>query len=82
MRRGLRLTEPLDIVVGETGVVLHRHSVLAGVMNNVVADALHNTPELATKSAPGRDWADLGAAQRVPACQPAHIFTMADAQAK
>jgi hypothetical protein len=58
LRRGLRLTDPLDMVVGETDVLLHRHAALEGVMNNFIADAFHDT--LAGPSQAARtQWADL-----------------------
>ena len=49
--RGLRLTEDLDTVVGETGVdtVLLRHHVLEDVLNNFIADAIYTvTNEVVT----------------------------------
>lgn len=43
VRKGLRLTDPLDIVVGQTDVLLHRHEDLEGIMNNFIADAFLET---------------------------------------
>lgn len=37
---GLRLTEPLDTVLGTTDVALERHNVVAGVGDAVISDAL------------------------------------------
>ena len=39
-KRGLQLVESLDTVVGKTDVLLERHDVLEGVLNNFLADAL------------------------------------------
>ena len=56
--RGLRLTEDLDTVVGETGVdtVLLRHHVLEDVLNNFIADAIYNVTNSAVMSAGIDGW--------------------------
>ncbi|WP_455219178.1 bifunctional metallophosphatase/5'-nucleotidase [Kaarinaea lacus] len=38
--RGHQLVDPLDTVVGQTDVLLHRHEALEGIMNNFIADAI------------------------------------------
>ncbi len=58
IRKGLRLVDPLDTVVGSTDVLLHRHHALEGVMNNFIADAFHSTLEMASKNARA-EWANL-----------------------
>jgi len=40
VKRGLRLVDPLDIVVGRTDILLHRHETIEGAMNNFIADAV------------------------------------------
>lgn len=59
VRRGLRLVDPLDIVVGNTEVLLHRHEAIEGVMNNFIADAFRSTLASAAHTAAGRNWANL-----------------------
>lgn len=58
VRRGLRLTDPLDVVIGETDVLLHRHDALEGIMNNFIADAFYDTLAAAAKGARA-EWANL-----------------------
>jgi len=43
VKRGLRLVDPLDIVVGRTDILLHRHESIEGAMNNFIADAFLDT---------------------------------------
>ena len=39
-KRGLQLVKSLDTVVGKTNILLERHDVLEGVLNNFLADAM------------------------------------------
>lgn len=58
VHKGLRLVDPLDIVVGSTDVLLHRHEDLEGVMNNFIADAFLDTlAPIANAARP--EWASL-----------------------
>lgn len=59
VKRGLRLTDSLDIVVGETEVLLHRHDSLEGAMNNFIADAFLNVLGGTAKSQGATAWADM-----------------------
>jgi sulfur-oxidizing protein SoxB len=43
IKRGVRLVDSLDEVVGATDALLHRHDALEGVMNNFIADAFNDT---------------------------------------
>ena len=43
IKKGLRLVDDLDLVVGATTTLLHRHEALEGTMNNFIADAFFNT---------------------------------------
>jgi sulfur-oxidizing protein SoxB len=47
-KRGLQLTEDLNTVVGQTDVLLHRHSVLEDVWNNFIADAVREVTNSVT----------------------------------
>ncbi len=49
--RGLQLVADLDTVVGHTDVLLERHHVLEGVLNNFIADALRDGTDTAVKGA-------------------------------
>lgn len=57
--RGLRVTDPLDIVLGETEILLHRHEALEGAMNNVIADAFLHVLGDAAKAAGPAAWANM-----------------------
>ncbi|MGD8571657.1 MAG: 5'-nucleotidase C-terminal domain-containing protein [Gammaproteobacteria bacterium] len=57
--RGLRLTDSLDLIVGETEVLLHRHEALEGTMNNVIADAFRHVLADSAKAAGPASWANL-----------------------
>lgn len=59
VRRGLRLTDPLDVVVGETEVLLHRHDSLEGAMNNFIADAFLSVLGGTAKSAGPTSWSSM-----------------------
>jgi hypothetical protein len=59
VKRGLRLTDSLDVVVGETEVLLHRHDSLEGAMNNFIADAFLNVLGGTAKSQGDTSWADM-----------------------
>jgi hypothetical protein len=54
----VRLTDSLDLVVGETEVLLHRHESLEGAMNNFIADAFHDALALDSQAA-RTQWASL-----------------------
>ncbi|WP_455217291.1 5'-nucleotidase C-terminal domain-containing protein, partial [Kaarinaea lacus] len=59
VQRGLRLTDSLDVVVGETEVLLHRHNSLEGAMNNFIADAFLNVLGGSAQSAGPSSWAGM-----------------------
>jgi len=59
VKRGVRLVEPLDIKVGETEVLLHRHDSLEGAMNNFIADAFLDTLGSIARSRADVDWSNL-----------------------
>ena len=61
VHKGHRLMDPLDTVVGQTEVTLHRHHSIEGVMNNFIADAVRETMKDIVLSASGgtRDWSNL-----------------------
>jgi 2',3'-cyclic-nucleotide 2'-phosphodiesterase (5'-nucleotidase family) len=59
VKRAIRLVDPLDIKVGETEILLHRHDALEGAMNNFIADAFLDTLTTVAKSRSDVDWANL-----------------------
>lgn len=59
VRKGLRLVDPLETVVGKTDTLLHRHHSIEGVMNNFLADAVRETMLGLVNTAPGRNWGEL-----------------------
>jgi 2',3'-cyclic-nucleotide 2'-phosphodiesterase (5'-nucleotidase family) len=59
VHKGLRLVDPLETVVGNTDILLHRHHSIEGVMNNFLADAVRETMQGIVQTAPGRTWGNL-----------------------
>lgn len=59
VKRGLRLTDSLDVVVGDTEVLLHRHDSLEGAMNNFIADAFLNVLGGTAKGQGPSSWASM-----------------------
>ncbi len=59
VQRGLRLTDSLDVVVGDTEVLLHRHDSLEGAMNNFIADAFLNVLGATAKAQGDASWAGM-----------------------
>lgn len=58
-KRGLQLVDDLNTVVGATDVLLERHDVLEGVMNNFLADGVLETMKPLVTTIPG--WEGRGA---------------------
>lgn len=61
VHKGHRLVDPLDSVVGQTEVTLHRHHSIEGVMNNFIADAMREVMQGSVLAASNgsRDWSNL-----------------------
>jgi 2',3'-cyclic-nucleotide 2'-phosphodiesterase (5'-nucleotidase family) len=57
--RGHQLVDPLNTVVGETDVLLHRHEALEGVMNNFLADAIWETLDQVVGSTGVNGWTGI-----------------------